>query len=681
MKKIFLIIISVLSLFLFACNEKKLEINYSLEQIEIKVSEEFKIEINEQIKLSTDNDSVIEINNELLTIKGLKEGKCNLTISLLEDESVTKKISINVISEKINEYEIKYDLDGGSFDGEPIYKFIDASSVNLLTPIKEGYRFLGFFENDQIITELTNKNYDLVAKWEKVNFTIVLDYNDGMTENKTISFEIDEKITLPVPEKDGFIFEGWYEGETLVENIDNKDYQLKAIWKELKPESIDAEMGFISSIYYLDEDVKVVSKILPEGVSQEVIYKSLKPSIAKIDENGIIEILATGEVKIKVSCAENPAISTIISINVQKTINPYNWIDSIQISNPTAVKVRAYDSNAGYDSYVLGSICYVMFEDINVIENMIASGNGNRPGTKVNGNTFKARYVTFHDVGATGTAESTSNYCTNKTTETSWHYTVGNDGIYQQLPLNEIGYHAGDGTKVALEYYDTKIQAPDDDSTVITINQTTGYFEINGVQCDIKAPLSGDGDIVKNTELPSDTGINYYIDKNTGNVMISNTYWNSDYKTLSNRGGNLNSIGIESCVNKGSNLWYTWAKSAKLISTIILPKTGLATRDVKQHNTFSGKNCPQTMRRAHLWTEFKKMIEAEYNLRTYFYDYKIELICDSEYVKSNGLIDKNNLPDVDTEINYQIKMTNTKTNTVETFDYKTTIPAKSKITY
>ena len=39
--------------------------------------------------------------------------------------------------------------------------------VELPTPTLEGYTFLGWFENDQLVEKLESKNYNLVAKWEK----------------------------------------------------------------------------------------------------------------------------------------------------------------------------------------------------------------------------------------------------------------------------------------------------------------------------------------------------------------------------------------------------------------------------------------------------------------------------------------------------------------------------------
>ncbi len=39
-----------------------------------------------------------------------------------------------------------------------------------------------------------------------------------------------------------------------------------------------------------------------------------------------------------------------------------------------------------------------------------------------------------------------ANYVTNRSTSVSWHFTVDDSVIYQHLPIDENGWHAGDGT-------------------------------------------------------------------------------------------------------------------------------------------------------------------------------------------------------------------------------------------
>ncbi len=83
---------------------------------------------------------------------------------------------------------------------------------------------------------------------------------------------------------------------------------------------------------------------------------------------------------------------------------------------------------------------------INIVEEFIPSGRHNRPGNKL-----IAKYITIHDTGnsdAGADAKSHSRWVrTNPDPEflSSWHFTVDDRMIIQQLPLSEHGWHAGDG--------------------------------------------------------------------------------------------------------------------------------------------------------------------------------------------------------------------------------------------
>ena len=55
-------------------------------------------------------------------------------------------------------------------------------------------------------------------------------------------------------------------------------------------------------------------------------------------------------------------------------------------------------------------------------------------------------YITIHNTGNSGaTAKENANYVINQNEYKSWHFTVGNGEVYQHLPINESGWHAGDG--------------------------------------------------------------------------------------------------------------------------------------------------------------------------------------------------------------------------------------------
>jgi N-acetylmuramoyl-L-alanine amidase CwlA len=73
---------------------------------------------------------------------------------------------------------------------------------------------------------------------------------------------------------------------------------------------------------------------------------------------------------------------------------------------------------------------------------LIPMSNANRPGTALSG----TRYITVHNTAnsnAGANAKAHANYVKNPSTQVSWHFTVDDKEIYQHLPTNEVGWHAG----------------------------------------------------------------------------------------------------------------------------------------------------------------------------------------------------------------------------------------------
>ncbi|MCG8395594.1 N-acetylmuramoyl-L-alanine amidase [Bacillus atrophaeus] len=80
---------------------------------------------------------------------------------------------------------------------------------------------------------------------------------------------------------------------------------------------------------------------------------------------------------------------------------------------------------------------------VNIIQDFIPVGANNRPGY-----AMRPIYITVHNTANTSVganAETHARYVKNPDTPTSWHFTVDDKEIYQHLPLNENGWHAGDG--------------------------------------------------------------------------------------------------------------------------------------------------------------------------------------------------------------------------------------------
>ena len=163
---------------------------------------------------------------------------------------------------------------------------------------------------------------------------------------------------------------------------------------------------------------------------------------------------------------------------------------------------------------------------VQIIQDFIPPGRRNRPGYKL-----EPRYITVHDTANAQTgadARAHANYLkSHPNLEASWHFTVDDRVIYQHLPLNENGWHAGDGA-------------------------------------------SGTG--------------------------------------------NRQSIGIEICENRDGNRAAAEANAAWLCAKL-LGDFSLDLERIKQHNFWSGKNCPRVLRgRPGGWEGFLKQVEANMEL-------------------------------------------------------------------
>ncbi len=324
---------------------------------------------------------------------------------------------------------------------------------------------------------------------------------------------------------------------------------------------------------------------------------------------------------------------------------------------PFKKEIKVYGWQNDFDHTLIQSVCKYLFEDFEVISNLASIDNENRPG-----NIKPKYYITVHDTGDTNpchTAKFWSNTVRDEYWEQgkyacSYQYVVGNDGIYQQIPDNEVAWHAGDTTKFDYKLYPTNILGTNKNPK-ITIS-SDGYFEIDQVKSNILAPRiykEKDGvvllDRLARTEDLNDQSILCKLID--GVYYLGEVYFNETYELIANRGGNNNSIGIESCVNGGTDLYYTWQKTAKLVANLLY-KYNLNFEDVRQHHYYSGKNCPETMRENKMWEHFMSLVITEYEFcKLLSKGFKFKLIPLSDNVNELGRI-----TNFDQPIKFQIEV-------------------------
>lgn len=382
---------------------------------------------------------------------------------------------------------------------------------------------------------------------------------------------------------------------------------------------------------------------------ENIRWSSSDESVAKVDQNGQVTAVGVGNVIITIT-GTNSKISASVGFTVygsEVTNELLKYLIELNRGNLFTKNVTYIGFQGHYKNRIYNTVnTYLAAPKDEIILNMLSTKAPN-----YDGRTMSVEYITVHDTGsasATSTARANSNWNNNSTnTDSSWHYTVGNDGVFKQIEDNKVALHAGDGTSVAFTRFDTGVKA-----TIlkpkITIT-SDGYYAFNGTKSRIKAPTIN-GRIAKNTDI-APMGILSIIGDN-GNYWMGPTYYNTIYKKISNRGGNLASIGIETAINDGSDVFWTWQKTAKLIAGL-LTTHNLTPERVVYHNNFSGKLCPQTMMTAGLVGEFEAMVEAEYNIYKKYSDYTVIFESHNpEIINNSGQVI--NPPLVTTNVSYTI---------------------------
>ena len=224
------------------------------------------------------------------------------------------------------------------------------------------------------------------------------------------------------------------------------------------------------------------------------------------------------------------------------------------------------------------------------------------PKSKTYKRPFKKKHVEFITIHDTGDGKANASQLKKEVTTSerpvSWHFTVDDKEIYQHLPLDEWGRHAGDGLgEHPYKLVDTGVAYTVAKPT-IEFNKDNHHLYINGKKSSLlAAKLDG-----KYYHDITPSGL-YTQKGSNGNYYIDQYYVNSDYKVNANSGGNTHSVGIETCIFKGVKYSKVMRKTANLAARL-LHMYNLGTNRVLQHRHFSGKTCPQSMIKAGSKTPF-----------------------------------------------------------------------------
>ncbi|MGN0824565.1 MAG: InlB B-repeat-containing protein [Candidatus Coproplasma sp.] len=131
--------------------------------------------------------------------------------SIYSETTVKSDISLYVLSYACN---IVYDY---AYDGKKETVTVANSNLyNLLQPVREGYSFIGWYNNNEQLplTISINDDLQLTAKWKANNYLITYSVNnaEGTIEDTEIELTYGTSFNLAVPESNRteYDFDGWY---------------------------------------------------------------------------------------------------------------------------------------------------------------------------------------------------------------------------------------------------------------------------------------------------------------------------------------------------------------------------------------------------------------------------------------------------------------------------------------
>ena len=690
-----LLVCIVLSLItLVGCGEDEPEgpavidvFGFKEESYEILLDETVTVELNIDeaadktiIEYSSENTNIATFSKGIL--KGVAVGETNITISYVNETNNLKK-SIKVVV-KLSETEQAYYDAAKAWDNKVIA--LENYTVEDIPALKALVDELDSME--LAVLNYVTKGDLIIEMYDKARALVIINMINDLPETVTVDDEAVIKAAR----------EAYKNAEASVrKHVENTD---KLSQKESDlAKAIDAAIPDGVSIYYETEsyttvngNIVLTTTTVKNKEDSVIVWTSSDPSVASVVDGvvtghkaGTAIITATIEGTETSNTAGVTILDGELSEGLQFILDHHNSTVYTRNNLPVGAGTPEY----WYD--VRGSVNDILFKEYKVRDTYLAKGNAD---TDTYGEMSSVEFITVHYTGnmskGADAAANAGYFVENN--GVSIHYTTGNDGIYHCMDDNKGAYHAGDGASKdqvgSFDWLSTGVKAPKDVTAhdLLNVKVTVSddcYYEINGQKTKIKLPSTyiykdrasnhtyNDKGQVVNAETGSARDAETYFNKmgfrfivEGGEYKMAKTWWcyTQVYEgRICTCGGNRNSIGIESCVNEGSNLWYTWQITAQLVAHL-MQENDLDINRVVGHHFYTAKDCPQPMldNDMEIWYEFRDLIEAEYEKLTEFEDYKFELSTNSStHLSINGYTKYNRRKEITNVcVDYTVTVTN-----------------------
>ncbi len=190
---------------------------------------------------------------------------------------------------QLTSYPVVYNLNGGTNSvANPSAYTIESSEISLSEPVRTGYKFEGWFlEKDfsgrtvESIGGGSIGGITLYAKWTPIIYKISYVLDDGKNADvNPVEYTIESKTsTLGEPEKDGYLFGGWFESSDFsgdkVTEIASGSYGDKTFYAKWMKKCIVkyvSEYGDVPEEIVVGAGMTLTSEQLPEITSDDYYF-------------------------------------------------------------------------------------------------------------------------------------------------------------------------------------------------------------------------------------------------------------------------------------------------------------------------------------------------------------------------------------------------------------------------
>lgn len=239
---------------------------------------------------------------------------------------------------------------------------LTGKDITIESPARDGYLFLGWFDNEECQGEVYNTLKigveKLYAGWRLIEFEVALnsrfDDFDGANE-KTLIYSKLSKDELPVLSREGYLFIGWYDedGKRVTTIKTDKDISLTAKYKSITGDTYTVTDGedflYLSQLentsIELGQDIELNSEFLPLGYLDDTTIDDYSGLNVPFNGNGhkvafgknalplLLLIGESGSVKnLEIECSASPDSNLSLSVFGYLTCINKGLVENVKIT-------------------------------------------------------------------------------------------------------------------------------------------------------------------------------------------------------------------------------------------------------------------------------------------------------------------------------------------------------------